>query len=233
MGEQLLPADDQVAPRLCRGPGPSGVHSSNHCEGGQCSDACKPPDRGRSAGAIPTTRARRLRRSGRKVHLCRWAQGDNRSAGDPFQQGPVFAVNLLEEVLGPGNRRGARSEGHIFWVAPSGGRDRRRPETDRFGPAKFDQASVGLFLLLAQKAGRGGGPKTHFFPLAMWTHRLVPPPEDAKAGVGEARSAARAPVGLAFGEAMDAEQLGGRKKFPPAVEKRVNELYVTWRDAQS
>lgn len=115
--------------------------------------------------------------------------------------------------------------GHIFWVAPSGGRDRRRPETDRFGPAKFDQASVGLFLLLAQKAGRGGGPKTHFFPLAMWTHRLVPPPEDAKAGVGEARSAARAPVGLAFGEAMDAEQLGGRKKFPPAVEKRVNELY--------
>ena len=30
----------------------------------------------------------------------------------------------------------------------------RRPETQRFGPAAFDQASVGLFLLLAQKAGR-------------------------------------------------------------------------------
>jgi len=114
--------------------------------------------------------------------------------------------------------------GHIFWVAPSGGRDRRRPDTNRFGPAKFDQASVGLFLLLAQKAARSG-PKTHFFPLAMWTHRLVPPPEDAKAGVGEARSAARAPVGLSFGEVMDAQALGGRKKFPAAAEKLVNELY--------
>ena len=28
----------------------------------------------------------------------------------------------------------------------------RRAETQRFGPADFDQASVGLFLLLAQKA---------------------------------------------------------------------------------
>ena len=35
-----------------------------------------------------------------------------------------------------------------------------------------------------------------------------------------------------FLKAMDAEQLGGRKKFPPAVEKRVNELYVTWHDPQ-
>lgn len=32
--------------------------------------------------------------------------------------------------------------------------------------------------------------------------RLVPPPEDAKASVGESRSAQRAPVALNFGEAL-------------------------------
>ena len=47
----------------------------------------------------------------------------------------------------------------------------RRAETKRFGPADFDQASAGLFLLLAQKAARGDGPQTHFMPLAMYTHR--------------------------------------------------------------
>eukprot|EP00435_Cladocopium_sp_Y103_P065298 s385_g27.t1 len=115
--------------------------------------------------------------------------------------------------------------GHIFWVAPSGGRDRRLEATQRFAPAKFDEASVGLFLLLAQKAARGDGPKTHFMPLAMWTHRLVPPPEDAKASVGESRSAQRAAVALNFGEELDVAEHGGRKKYPKVIEKRVNELY--------
>eukprot|EP00933_Yihiella_yeosuensis_P069146 TRINITY_DN75366_c0_g1_i1.p1 TRINITY_DN75366_c0_g1~~TRINITY_DN75366_c0_g1_i1.p1 ORF type:complete len:471 (-),score=104.06 TRINITY_DN75366_c0_g1_i1:79-1338(-) len=116
--------------------------------------------------------------------------------------------------------------GNIFWVAPSGGRDRKSPETGRFVPAAFDAQSVGLFQILAQKASKGDGATTHFFPLAMWTHRLVPPPDDTKAGVGEARSAARAPVGLSFGSEMDPAALGGRKKFPGEAEKIVNELYA-------
>ncbi|CAE8709874.1 unnamed protein product [Polarella glacialis] len=103
--------------------------------------------------------------------------------------------------------------GHMFWVAPSGGRDRKSPETGRFIPAKFDPQSVGLFQLLAQKAAaKGKGAKTHFFPLAMWTNQLVPPPDDTKAGVGEERSAARAPVALAFGPEMVPDDLGGRKE---------------------
>lgn len=114
--------------------------------------------------------------------------------------------------------------GNIFWVAPSGGRDRKDPESKRFVPAKFDASSVGLFVLLAQKAGKGGA-KTHFFPLAMWTHGLVPPPDDTKASVGESRSAARASVALNFGPELVPEDLGGRKEFPPAAERVVNELY--------
>jgi len=116
--------------------------------------------------------------------------------------------------------------GHIFWVAPSGGRDRRSPESGKFEPAKFDHQSVGLFLLLGQKASKkGAGPTTRYFPLAMWSHRLVPPPEDTVSSVGESRSAKRAPIGLEFGPVMDPEELGGRKKFGPAAEAIVRKHY--------
>jgi len=119
--------------------------------------------------------------------------------------------------------------GNIFWVAPSGGRDRRVPERGEFGPAKFDQQSVGLFNVMARKAEKAGT-KTHFFPLAMWTHRLVPPPEEAKSQVEEGRSANRAVVGLAFGEEVDPETVGGRKKFGVFIEKKVNENYWALHD---
>jgi len=115
--------------------------------------------------------------------------------------------------------------GNIFWVAPSGGRDRRDREVGEFVPAKFDASSVGLFSILAKRAERAGTHRTHFFPLAMWTHRLVPPPQEAVSDVGEERSAERAAVGLAFGEEVCPESVGGRKKFPEVIEKRVNEAY--------
>lgn len=116
---------------------------------------------------------------------------------------------------------------HVFWVAPSGGRDRRSSLSGKFEPAKFDPQSVGLFQLLAQKAGsKGKGHQTHFFPLAMWSHRMVPPPEGTAANVGEARSAARAPIAVEFGPEMDPEALGGRKKFPEAAEQIVRACYA-------
>jgi glycerol-3-phosphate O-acyltransferase len=115
--------------------------------------------------------------------------------------------------------------GNCFWVAPSGGRDRRGTESGIFEPAKFDESSVGLFHLLAKKAAKAGGPKTHFFPLAMWTHRLVPPPDGQKAQVGEGRSAARAPIGIHFGSEIDPEEAGGRKLFPKVIEAAVRDQY--------
>lgn len=116
--------------------------------------------------------------------------------------------------------------GSIFWVAPSGGRDRKTSPTGDFEPAKFDASSVGLFYLMATKAGKKGkGPKTHFYPLAMWSNQLVPPPDDTKADLGEERSASRAPIALEFGPELDPEALGGRKKFPAAAEKAVRYHY--------
>jgi glycerol-3-phosphate O-acyltransferase len=121
--------------------------------------------------------------------------------------------------------------GNIFWVAPSGGRDRRDPEMGEFTPAKFDASSVGLFNILAKRAEKAGTHQTHFFPLAMWTHRLVPPPEEIVSDVGEERSAERAAVGLAFGEEISPEDVGGRKKFPEAIERRVSEAYWSIHEA--
>lgn len=115
--------------------------------------------------------------------------------------------------------------GHCFWVAPSGGRDRRSNESGIFEPAKFDESAVALFHLLAKKTAKAGGRKTHFFPLAMWTHRLVPPPDGQKAQVGEGRSAARAPVGIHFGSEIDPEEAGGRKLFPKVIEAAVGDQY--------
>merc|ERR1712048_1018563 len=126
------------------------------------------------------------------------------------------AVSEMQRLLSDG--------GKLFWVAPSGGRDRRSPETDKFVPAAFDPQSVGLFYLLGQKAQKAG-PKTHFFPLAMWTHQLMPPPEGQQAQVGEHRSAARAPIAIKFGAELNVEEIGGRKKLPAAAEHAVRSLY--------
>merc|ERR1712032_118807 len=102
--------------------------------------------------------------------------------------------------------------GKLFWVAPSGGRDRKSPESGKFVPSAFDPQSVGLFHILGQKAQKFG-PKTHFFPLAMWTHRLMPPPDGEKAQVGEARSTARAKIAIEFGPEIDFDETGGRKQL--------------------
>mmetsp|Transcript_83252 Transcript_83252/g.239306 ORF Transcript_83252/g.239306 Transcript_83252/m.239306 type:complete len:437 (-) Transcript_83252:137-1447(-) len=116
--------------------------------------------------------------------------------------------------------------GHVLWVAPSGGRDRRTGNGGtRFEPAKFDEQSVGLFCLLGQKAEKSSGKKTRFFPLAMWSHKLVPPPEGAQAAVGESRSATRAPIGLEFGPELVLEEVGGRKGMAQAAEAAVRRQY--------
>lgn len=64
-------------------------------------------------------------------------------------------------------------------MAPSGGRDRPDPATGKFVVSPYDPKSVEVFRLMAAKArGREKtGAVTHFFPFAMWTNKLVPPPD--------------------------------------------------------
>ncbi|CAN0496480.1 unnamed protein product, partial [Discosporangium mesarthrocarpum] len=77
--------------------------------------------------------------------------------------------------------------GQFIWVAPSGGRDRPSPESGGgFEVSPFDAKSVEVFRLMASKAlgKKRDGPMTHFFPFAMWTNKLLPPPDKVRGGGG-------------------------------------------------
>jgi len=91
--------------------------------------------------------------------------------------------------------------GKCVWVAPSGGRDRPDPSTGKYAVAKFDPKSVEMFRLMAAKAKDCA---THFYPAAMMTHRLFPPPKDLTPGsLGEPRVALRGSVNVCVGEEID------------------------------
>jgi glycerol-3-phosphate O-acyltransferase len=100
--------------------------------------------------------------------------------------------------------------GKCIWVAPSGGRDRPNPE-GIVQVAPFDPQSIEMFYLMAQKAAH----PTHFFPLALDTYDLFPPPKTIQIELGEERSANRGPIHMAFGKEIDMHQA-----FPQVQEDR-------------
>lgn len=85
--------------------------------------------------------------------------------------------------------------GHCIYVAPSGGRDRPNAE-GVVEVAPFDPQSIEMFWLIAQQASR----PTHFYPLALATYDLLPPPGSVKKELGERRYAQCTPIHLAFGQ---------------------------------
>ena len=107
----------------------------------------------------------------------------------------VNAVKALGEILGEG--------GHIIWVAPSGGRDRKSLESQRMAVAPFDVKSVDMFRLLSLKSKK----ETHFYPLSMYTYTVLPPPEKVAMEVGERRPILRKPVHLNFGDELTEERI--------------------------
>ena len=97
-----------------------------------------------------------------------------------------------------------KAGGKCIWVAPSGGRDRPDPATDKYVPAKFDDKSIEMFRLMGTKAGT----KTHYYPVAMMTHRLFPPPKTLTPGaLGEPRIAMRGSVNVNIGDEIDFDEV--------------------------
>lgn len=105
-------------------------------------------------------------------------------------------MELMSELLSEG--------GKAIYVAPSGGRD--RPNTDGVvAISPFDPQSIEMLYLMAQRAGH----PTHFYPLALKSYELLPPPETIQVELGEARIAKRAGIHLAFGPRIDMENFPG------------------------
>lgn len=105
-------------------------------------------------------------------------------------------MELMSQLLSEG--------GKAIYVAPSGGRDRPNPN-GVVEVAPFDPQSIEMFYLMAQRAGH----PTHFYPMALKTYELLPPPQTIQVELGEARVTKRADIHLAFGPKIDMENFPG------------------------
>jgi glycerol-3-phosphate O-acyltransferase len=106
----------------------------------------------------------------------------------------------MQELLNEG--------GYCIYVAPSGGRD-RQDATGKINVAPYYPQSVELFWLMGQQAQR----PTHFYPLALQTYDLMPPPQEVEKELGEKRVVNFTPIYLAFGEEIDMENFSGDENF--------------------
>jgi glycerol-3-phosphate O-acyltransferase len=110
--------------------------------------------------------------------------------------------------------------GKCIWVAPSGGRDRINQEKV-IEVSPFDPQSIEMFYLMAQKAEH----PTHFFPLALSTYHLLPPPDTVQVELGEARFASRGGVHIAFGEEINMGELFSTEDRHERRKKRAQHIY--------
>lgn len=110
--------------------------------------------------------------------------------------------------------------GHCIYVAPSGGRD-RRGDSGRVEVARFDPQNVEMFHLMAQKAGH----PTHFYPMAMATYDVLPPPDTVEVSLGETRRIQHRPIHLAVGSELDLEAFSTADRH----ERRALRADAAWR----
>lgn len=111
--------------------------------------------------------------------------------------------------------------GYCIYVAPSGGRDRPNAEGN-FSVAPFDSQSVELFWLLAQQSER----LTHFYPFALQTYSLMPPPRQVEKELGERRIIHFTPVYLAFGKEIDMENFPGSENMDKRTKRNKRSEYI-------
>jgi glycerol-3-phosphate O-acyltransferase len=94
--------------------------------------------------------------------------------------------------------------GQIIYVAPSGGRDRKNAK-GIIEVAPFDPQSLEMFYLMARKAKT----PTHFYPFALSTYDILPPPETIQKELGEVRVTKRGAAKIAFNAEFDMEKFPG------------------------
>jgi len=111
--------------------------------------------------------------------------------------------------------------GKCIYVAPSGGRDRPNAE-GVVEVALFDPQSIEMFYLMAKKAEK----KTHFYPLALSTYHLLPPPETIQKELGEARFAEGGAIHLAFGKKIAMEHFPGSEVKDKHERRKMRALYI-------
>jgi len=114
--------------------------------------------------------------------------------------------------------------GFLIWIAPAGGRDRRKADGTLI-PDKFDPQAIEMMKKLGTKKSAA---KTHFYPLAMATYDIMPPPSQSEKDIGEKRIVNYTGVGLSLGEEIDVsnsgewtENLGEEADLPIALSEYI------------
>mmetsp|Transcript_9020 Transcript_9020/g.12837 ORF Transcript_9020/g.12837 Transcript_9020/m.12837 type:complete len:428 (+) Transcript_9020:160-1443(+) len=159
--------------------------------------------------AIPFSMGRNLLCIHSKKHI----DADPETKGVKNRQNLSTMSAMLSQL-----RRG----GTALWVAPSGGRDRRNLDTGKVPIAPFDSKTIDMFRLMGNKSKV----PTHYYPLAMVSYELCPPPDFVEAGVGEQRNIRFSPVAISCGAEL--ESVGGlekRHEFCENAEKVTDDLY--------
>lgn len=100
------------------------------------------------------------------------------------------AMHILKQLLKEGGR--------AIYVAPAGGRDRMDVDQGMIH-APFDPQSIEMFHLI----GRHAKTATHYYPMALSTYTLLPPPSTINVALGEVRSTKAGPIHLAIGDEID------------------------------
>lgn len=122
-------------------------------------------------------------------------------------------LKQMQELLNEG--------GYCIYLAPSGGRDRPNMKGE-IRVAPFDPQSVELFWLLGQQAQR----PTHFYPLALQTYHLMPPPSHVEKELGERRLIHFTPVYLHFGGEIDMENFPGSENLDKRAKRNKRAEYI-------
>jgi glycerol-3-phosphate O-acyltransferase len=121
--------------------------------------------------------------------------------------------------------------GKTIYVAPSGGRDRKNGD-GIVEVAPFDPQSVEMFHLMTKRAKA----PTHFYPLALVTYDLLPPPDTVQKELGETRIVNFAAAHMAFGPRIDMQSFSGedkttlRKNRADSIWQQVKTLYESLLD---
>jgi len=113
--------------------------------------------------------------------------------------------------------------GKCIYVAPSGGRDRRNAEGE-IEIAPFDPKSIEMFYLMAKKSKT----PTFFYPMALATYELLPPPDKIQIELGEHRAFQRVGIHMAIGPKIDMEHYPGSENQNKEMRRKSRADYI-WK----
>lgn len=122
-------------------------------------------------------------------------------------------MELMSTLLSEGGR--------CIYVAPSGGRDRPNSE-GVVEVAPFDPQSIEMLYLMSKKAKR----PTFFYPLALNTYALLPPPQEVRRELGEARTTQKGAIHIAFGPQVDMEHFPGCEDKDKHARRKARANYI-------